>query len=155
MWNFKGTLWNSTQTILTIHWKMCILFVGENLRVLRLRARKRFWNTQPHILHKRWLRELTQSRTHTRHNIADKHLICYYLYCCNGLWPPFKQHFAKFFDTIEHPGFGSTYAKACPFWYYFHMYITVCLFTSFLSLIGQLECVVHGLSHWKLHRLIT
>ena len=35
MWNFKGTLWNSTQNILPIHWKMCILFTGENLRALR------------------------------------------------------------------------------------------------------------------------
>ena len=25
-WNFKGILWNSTQNILQIHWKMCILF---------------------------------------------------------------------------------------------------------------------------------
>ena len=34
VWNFKGSLWNSTQNILPIHWKMCILFTGENLRAL-------------------------------------------------------------------------------------------------------------------------
>ena len=39
VWNFKGTLWNSTQNILPIHWKMCILFTSENLR-----AHKCFWN---------------------------------------------------------------------------------------------------------------
>ena len=25
MWNFKGTLWNSTQSILLVHWKVCSL----------------------------------------------------------------------------------------------------------------------------------
>ena len=37
VWNFKDTLWNSTQNILLIHWKMCILFAGENcLQILEL-----------------------------------------------------------------------------------------------------------------------
>ena len=44
VWNFKGPLWNSIQNILSMHWKMCILFTGENLR-----ARKCFWNTPLYI----------------------------------------------------------------------------------------------------------
>ena len=35
VWNFKGT-WNSTQNILPIHWKMEILFTGENLSVFEM-----------------------------------------------------------------------------------------------------------------------
>ena len=34
VWNFKGTLWNSTQNILPIHWKMCILYGGQIVRAL-------------------------------------------------------------------------------------------------------------------------
>ena len=30
--------WNSTQNILSIHWKMCILFTGKNLRALRFKS---------------------------------------------------------------------------------------------------------------------
>ena len=37
-WNFKGTLWNSAQNILPIHWKMWILSTGENLRALRFKS---------------------------------------------------------------------------------------------------------------------
>ena len=37
-WNFKGILWNSTQNILPIHWKMCNLFISENLRALRFKS---------------------------------------------------------------------------------------------------------------------
>ena len=41
VWNFKGYLWNSTQNILPIHWKMWILFTSENLRALNtLRPRQ-------------------------------------------------------------------------------------------------------------------
>ena len=32
VWNFNDTPLNSTQNILPIHWKMCVLFTGENLR---------------------------------------------------------------------------------------------------------------------------
>ena len=38
VWNFKGTLWNSTQNILSIHWKMCILFESDNFRALRFKS---------------------------------------------------------------------------------------------------------------------
>ena len=38
VWNFKRYLWNSTQNILPIHWKMRILFTGENLRAIRFKS---------------------------------------------------------------------------------------------------------------------
>ena len=49
VWNFKGTLWNSTQNILPIHWnstrnilpihwKMCSLLRSEDLRDLRFKS---------------------------------------------------------------------------------------------------------------------
>ena len=34
VWNFKGYLWNSTQNISPIHWKMRFLYSFENLRAL-------------------------------------------------------------------------------------------------------------------------
>ena len=48
VWNFKGTLWNSTQNILPKHWKISILFGGGKLRALSaLKAHLYFWN-RPH-----------------------------------------------------------------------------------------------------------
>ena len=44
VWNFKGNLWNSTQNILPIHWKMRYLYNIEFLRLLDLRAHKWFLN---------------------------------------------------------------------------------------------------------------
>ena len=46
VWNFKGILWNSAENILPIHWKMCILLAGENLRALSFKelVSKGFWN---------------------------------------------------------------------------------------------------------------
>ena len=41
VWNVKGTLWNSTQNIILIHWKICILSWHENVRALRFKC---FWN---------------------------------------------------------------------------------------------------------------
>ena len=39
VWNFKGSLLNSMQNILPIHWKMCIfLFAGENLRAIGFKS---------------------------------------------------------------------------------------------------------------------
>ena len=38
MWNFKGYLWNSAQNIIPIHWKMRILFSGENLGALNFKS---------------------------------------------------------------------------------------------------------------------
>ena len=42
VWNFKGTLWNSTQNILPIYWKIWFLYNSEILR-----AHTRFWT--PHV----------------------------------------------------------------------------------------------------------
>ena len=47
MWNFKGYLWNSTRNILPIHWKMWILFTGENLRALRFKSSLVFLKRPP------------------------------------------------------------------------------------------------------------
>ena len=38
VWNFKGTLWNSTQNILPIHWKIRFLYNIEILRALRFKS---------------------------------------------------------------------------------------------------------------------
>ena len=38
VWNFKGTLWNSTQNILPIHWNIWLLYNIEMLRALRFKS---------------------------------------------------------------------------------------------------------------------
>ena len=38
VWNFKGNLWNSTQNVLPIDWKMQILYNLEILRALRFKS---------------------------------------------------------------------------------------------------------------------
>ena len=38
MWNFKGTLWNSTQNIFPIHWKIWFLYSIAILRALRFKS---------------------------------------------------------------------------------------------------------------------
>ena len=38
VWNFKGSLINSSQNIFPIHWKMCILFRCSNWRALRFKS---------------------------------------------------------------------------------------------------------------------
>ena len=47
MWNFKGTLWNSTQNILPIHWKLQILYNIEILRALRFKSSYAFLKRPP------------------------------------------------------------------------------------------------------------
>ena len=47
VWNFKGYLWNSTQNVSPIHWKMWILFTGENLRALRFKSSQVFLKRPP------------------------------------------------------------------------------------------------------------
>ena len=48
MWNFKGTLWNSTQNILPIHWKIWCLYNIEILRALKdLKAHTHFYPPPP------------------------------------------------------------------------------------------------------------
>ena len=48
VWNFKGTLWNSTQNISPIHWTMRILYTDENLRAIRFKSSYTFLK-RPHI----------------------------------------------------------------------------------------------------------
>ena len=47
MWNFKGTLWNSTQNILPIHWKIWFLYNIEILRALRFKSSYAFLKRPP------------------------------------------------------------------------------------------------------------
>ena len=47
VWNFKGYLWNSTQNILRIHWKIWFLCNVEILRVLRFASSYRFLKCPP------------------------------------------------------------------------------------------------------------
>ena len=47
MWNFKGTLWNSTQNILPIHWKIWFLCNIEILRGLRFKSSYAFLKRTP------------------------------------------------------------------------------------------------------------
>ena len=49
--NFKGYLWNSTQNILPIHWKMWILFTCENLRALRIKSSYMFLKHSESTIH--------------------------------------------------------------------------------------------------------
>ena len=50
MWNFKGTLWNSTQNILPIHWKICFLYNIEILRAHRFKSSYAFLKRPPRLL---------------------------------------------------------------------------------------------------------
>ena len=47
VWNFKGYLWNSTQNILPIHWKIPSLYNIEILRALRFKSSYAVFETPP------------------------------------------------------------------------------------------------------------
>ena len=47
VWNFKGTLWNSTQNILPIHWKMWLLYKIKILGALRFKSSYAFLKRPP------------------------------------------------------------------------------------------------------------
>ena len=47
MWTFKGTLWNSTQNILLIHWKIRFLYNIGILRALRFKSSYAFLKRPP------------------------------------------------------------------------------------------------------------
>ena len=47
MWNFKGTLWNSTQNILPIHWKISFLYNTDILRALKFKSSYVFLKRPP------------------------------------------------------------------------------------------------------------
>ena len=50
VWNFKGTLWNSTQNTLPIHWKMQFLYNIAILRALRFKSSLAFLKYPPGTL---------------------------------------------------------------------------------------------------------
>ena len=47
MWNFKGTLWNSTHNILPIHWKIWFLYNIKILRALKFKSSYSFLKRPP------------------------------------------------------------------------------------------------------------
>ena len=49
-WNFKGTLWNSTQNTLPIYWKMCSLLRSEDLVTLAPRFTSSCFRNVPRTL---------------------------------------------------------------------------------------------------------
>ena len=49
MWNFKGTLWNSTINILPIHWKILVLYNIEILKALRFESSYTFFKHPPEV----------------------------------------------------------------------------------------------------------
>ena len=50
MWNFKGNLWNSTQNIFPIQWKISFLYKIENLRAPRIKSSWVFLKRPPGLL---------------------------------------------------------------------------------------------------------
>ena len=64
MWNFKGTLWNSTQNILPIHWKIWLLYNIEILRALRFKSsyapwyRQAIFDSKGHVVFLCWMQDL-------------------------------------------------------------------------------------------------
>ena len=52
--NFKGTLWNSSQNILPMHWKIWFLYYVEILRALRFKSSYAFFKRPlfPYIRHR-------------------------------------------------------------------------------------------------------
>ena len=55
VWNFKGTLWNSTQNALPIHWKIWFLDNIEVLRALRFKSSYAFLKRSPEYSHHLYL----------------------------------------------------------------------------------------------------
>ena len=53
MWDFKGTLWNSTQNILPIHWKIWFLYNIEILRALSFKSSYTFLKHTPGMSHQK------------------------------------------------------------------------------------------------------
>ena len=47
VWNFKGYLWNSTQNIVPIHWKVRFLYNVENVRALIFKSSCAFLKRHP------------------------------------------------------------------------------------------------------------
>ena len=103
MWNFKGTLWNSTQNILLIHWKMRFLYNIGILRALRFKSSYAFLKRPPGIIatiisqvnHQSsstfsasnisskiiWLHQLHDTNQMKSHYTLKSHMMIY-----NGVW---------------------------------------------------------------------
>ena len=87
VWNFKGYLWNSTQNILPILWKMWILFTGENLRALRFKSSKVFLKFPQDLGQHLFKYDGTKPWLEPVLNIFDKLIVnsSQYIVCWNAL----------------------------------------------------------------------
>ena len=82
MWNFKGTLWNSTQNILPIHWNIRLLYNIEIISLLDLRAHIHFWNA-PMLNYWQfdlWEQTLVKFKSKYKHFVSRK---CILTVVCN------------------------------------------------------------------------
>ena len=66
VWNFKGYLWNSTQNILPIHWKVRFIYNVENVKALISKSSGAFFETPPYVV-----LPCLQTRVLTHTKIAD------------------------------------------------------------------------------------
>ena len=82
MWNFKGTLWNSTQNILPIHWKIRFLYNIEILRALRCKSSKAFLKRPPLIV---LILRQCPDRHSTEWYFADNSKLIEATHSCNSL----------------------------------------------------------------------
>ena len=114
MWNFKGTLWNSTQNILPIHWKMWLLNNIEILRALRFKSSYAFLKRPPGTYFISFL------------------LVPYIKFQVGGIvtpawlfhkprWPPryrwFLEKKLKFIRSLVKHGFHCLFSAQVGFWY--------------------------------------
>ena len=71
MWNFKGILWNSTQNILPIHWKIWFLHNTEFLRARRCKSSYAFFKRpQTHIVNKMPCQKILVSQGHMSRKLS-------------------------------------------------------------------------------------
>ena len=90
VWNFKGTLWNSTQNILPIHWKMRFLYNIEILRALRFKSSYAFLKRPPGMLFDSFLIPMKTCC----YNTGNKRAFCqekfslghHVIYFCAKIW---------------------------------------------------------------------
>ena len=94
VWNFKGTLWNSTQNIIPIHWKIWFLCNFEILRALRFKSSYVFLKRPPgHIREPNFINIVTILK------LADviwwnTGELRYFIHCGLMSWPTLAQEMA-------------------------------------------------------------
>ena len=86
MWNFKGTLWNSTQNILPIHWKIGFLYNIDILRALRFKSSYAFLKRPPGPW-RVWVNPRVTK--HTQHNTKQHNTTYQSMNCAHHAWDTF------------------------------------------------------------------